>query len=60
MAENNVLKPPRRCATLDPELRADLERIEAQLIPLLISVQKALGKEPSVQTRAQRRAQASN
>ena len=38
-----------------PRLRADLEEIERRLIPLLIAVQRALGKPPSVLTRAERR-----
>lgn len=37
------------------EVRAELECIERQLIPLLITIQRLLGKEPSVTTRAQRR-----
>lgn len=36
-------------------LRADLEEIERRLIPLLVTVQRALGKEPSVLTPEQRR-----
>jgi hypothetical protein len=36
-------------------LRDDLEEIERRLIPLLVTVQRALGKEPSVNTRAERR-----
>ncbi len=52
------LNNQKTCAILiDDELRKELERIERQLIPLLISVQKALGKEPTVSTREQRRAQ---
>lgn len=35
--------------------RCELERIERQLIPLLIAIQKALGKEPSVLTREAKR-----
>lgn len=44
--------------TMDTQLhtlRADLEEIERRLIPLLVTVQRALGKEPSVMTRAERR-----
>lgn len=37
-------------------LRVELEEIERRLIPLLVIVQRALGKEPSVTTRAERRA----
>jgi len=36
-------------------LRAELVELERRLIPLLIAVQKALGKEPSVLTRARLR-----
>jgi hypothetical protein len=35
-------------------LRAELVELERRLIPLLIAVQRALGKEPSVITRARR------
>jgi hypothetical protein len=42
--------------TSEPDsLRAQLEELERRLIPLLITVQHALGKEPTVITRAQRR-----
>jgi hypothetical protein len=51
-----VLQNEKVCATIShDDLRSELERIERQLIPLLISVQKALGKEPTVTTREQRR-----
>jgi len=33
-------------------MRAELVELERRLIPLLIAVQRALGKEPSVMTRA--------
>lgn len=36
-------------------MRAELEELERRLIPLLVTVQRALGKEPSVMTRAERR-----
>lgn len=36
-------------------LRAKLVDIERQLISLLVTVQRAQGKEPSVMTRAERR-----
>lgn len=36
-------------------LRDELEEIERRLIPLLVTVQRALGKEPSISTRAERR-----
>ncbi len=56
MSREQLLNKPQTCATLpDSELRKRLEQIERQLIPLLISVQQALGKEPSVITREQRR-----
>jgi hypothetical protein len=53
-----LLKPMLKSGTLDTELdtvRAQLEEIERRLIPLLVTVQKALGKEPSISTRAERR-----
>lgn len=37
------------------ELTRELEELERKLIQLLILVQQALGKEPSVTTRAMRR-----
>lgn len=59
MSEEHVsctpLKQPLKSATLEPELRAQLEEIERRLIPLLVTVQRALGKEPSVMTREERR-----
>lgn len=36
-------------------MRAELEELERRLIPLLITVQRALGKEPTVQNRMERR-----
>lgn len=36
-------------------MRAELEELERRLIPLLVTVQRALGKEPSINTRAERR-----
>jgi len=33
-------------------MRAELVELERRLIPLLIAVQRALGKEPSIVTRA--------
>jgi hypothetical protein len=36
-------------------MRAELVELERRLIPLLIAVQRALGKEPSVMTRARHR-----
>lgn len=36
-------------------VRSKLVDIECQLISLLVTVQRALGKEPSVMTRAERR-----
>lgn len=41
--------------TEDEVLRAKLSDIECQLISLLVTVQRALGKEPSVITRRERR-----
>ena len=37
-------------------MRAELVELERRLIPLLIAVQRALGKEPSIVTRARHRA----
>lgn len=45
-------------AILDTDVetvRSKLVDIECQLISLLVTVQRALGKEPSVMTRAERR-----
>jgi hypothetical protein len=56
--EQYLLKPYANHDTLGTELhtlRADLEEIERRLIPLLVTVQRALGKEPSILTRAERR-----
>lgn len=54
--ESNLLQNAKKCAIVIPDdVRQELERIERQLIPLLNSVQKILGKEPSVVTREQRR-----
>lgn len=56
--EYNLLQTHRNPATMSTEadtLRADLEELERRLIPLLVTVQKALGKEPMVMTRAERR-----
>ncbi len=56
-----VLNPCVNHVTLDTlstdlyTVRAELEEIERRLIPLLVTVQRALGKEPSVNTRAERR-----
>lgn len=57
MSHGQPLNKPQTCATLsDSELRKELERIETQLLPLLINIQRLLGKEPTVLTREQRRA----
>lgn len=54
--ESNLLQNKQTCAIVIPDdVRQELERIERQLIPLLNSVQRVLGKEPSVLTREQRR-----
>jgi hypothetical protein len=53
-----VLKPDTNSVTLSTEmdtLRAQLVDVERQLLSLLVTVQRALGKEPSVMTRAERR-----
>lgn len=62
MSETNVpylLQTPRKGDTMDTEvdiLRAHLADLERQLTSLLVTVQRAQGKEPSVMTRAERRA----
>ena len=59
--EQTLLQNTKNCDTLSHDaMRQELERIERQLIPLLISVQRALGKEPSVKTREQRRKSSHN
>lgn len=53
-----LLQPDIKPVTLDTELetvRARLVDLECQLISLLVTVQRAQGKEPSVKTRAERR-----
>lgn len=42
-------------ATEADTMRAELLELERRLIPLLIAVQRALGKEPSLTTRARQR-----
>lgn len=41
-----------RSSTEADTLRAELEDLERRLIPLLITIQRALGKEPSIITRS--------
>lgn len=57
---NSLLKSVQNYDTIPIEVRAELERIERQLIPLLISIQRILGKEPSIITRECRRRQTVN
>lgn len=55
---HTLLKPDIKPVTLDTELeivRARLADLECQLISLLVTVQRAQGKEPSVLTRKERR-----
>jgi hypothetical protein len=52
----SLLKPDANRVTLDAGLRAQLLDLERQLISALVTVQKQLGKEPTVLTRAERRA----
>lgn len=52
----SLLKPETNHVTLDAGLRAQLLDLERQLISALVTVQKQLGKEPTVITRAERRA----
>jgi hypothetical protein len=57
-ATYTLLKPTQECGTVDTQMhtmRAELEELERRLIPLLVTVQKALGKEPMIATRAERR-----
>lgn len=51
----NPLQSPEKPATITV-VRAELEEIERRLIPLLVMVQRALGKQPTITTRAERRA----
>lgn len=54
----NLFTPDRNGVIVNTELdtmRAELEELERRLIPLLVTVQRALGKEPSINTRAERR-----
>lgn len=54
----DLLKDYTNHATMDvgPDiLRAELEELERRLIPLLVTVQRALGKEPTVMTPDERR-----
>lgn len=61
LTSNQVLNSTGDCATISiAEIMAQLAQIERQLIPLLITVQRAQGKEPSIVTREQRRKQAVN
>lgn len=58
ISAQKLLQTPDNPVIMDMEmdvLRADLEDLERRLIPLLVAVQKALGKEPSVMTRAEKR-----
>lgn len=53
-----LLQPHEERAIMSTELdmvRAQLADMERLLISLLVTVQRAQGKEPSVQTRAERR-----
>lgn len=53
-----VLNTQEKSAIMDTDLhtlRAKLVDIECQLISLLVTVQRAQGKEPSVMTRRERR-----
>lgn len=61
MFDNQVLKLEQDCATISiAEMMTQLAQIERQLIPLLITVQRLQGKEPSIVTREQRRKQSVN
>lgn len=56
--EQDLLKHHAKSAIVDTDLytlRDKLVDIECQLISLLVTVQRAQGKEPSVLTRAERR-----
>lgn len=52
----NIEPDPSILSTEADTMRAELVELERRLIPLLIAVQRALGKEPSVMTRARYRA----
>jgi hypothetical protein len=57
-AERYLLQTPCKPDTLSTDLdtlRTKLSDLECQLISLLVTVQRAQGKEPSVMTRAERR-----
>lgn len=57
----NPLQSEQEYATLSlEEMRTELQRMERQLIPLLLTIQRLLGKEPSILTREQRRKLAAN
>lgn len=54
----NPLQTPNKPATMDTGLdmvREHLADMERQLISMLVTVQRAQGKEPTVLTRAERR-----
>jgi hypothetical protein len=56
--ESGVLKPTPGSGTLSTEaenIRSELVDLERQLTSLLVTVQRALGKEPTVMTRSERR-----
>lgn len=56
--QTEVLSTPANSATLEAEtsvLRGKLRNIKVQLISLLVEIDRALGDEPSVKTRAERR-----
>lgn len=56
--KQSLLKPDSNSVTLTTELdtvRTQLVNLECQLLSALVTVQRALGKEPSVMTRRDRR-----
>lgn len=58
VSAEHLLKPYTKHDTLSTELdtlRTNLVDLECQLISLLVTVQRAQGKEPSIMTRAERR-----
>jgi hypothetical protein len=58
MIDANLLQSRDKQCTMDTELqvvRVELVELERRLIAALVTVQHALGKEPSIVTRAERR-----
>lgn len=59
VVQPDLLQTCDKPAMIDAELdtvRVELVELERRLIPLLVAIQRALGKEPMVVTRSERRA----